>query len=235
MQRGGVDPGVMPALGGEDGAGDGEDGGRGDERAGAAEVGGGADALEGGGEGGEGPRVGDGAASGNDGVRIRFGIVMNRRSFCSQGVIALRDGVVAERTRERGDVRRLVLPDLREAAAGERGEARGREGGLVELAEERRVEGVLEVLERERELEDLGDGGRRAVVVALEEADGRGGRGEHRGGGDGERDEEREERGLHFSKVKMMEAEGRLGSKDALAAQTRSSKDFIHAPAILLR
>ena len=73
----------------------------------------------------------------------------------SQAVLARLGRVGAEGGLEGGDVGRLVHADLREAGADPVGEARGAEGVRVVRRERPRVERVLEVLERERELQDV--------------------------------------------------------------------------------
>lgn len=82
---------------------------------------------------------------------------MNRESY-SQGVRARCNGIWSECGGQGSDVRRFVLCNLYETAAGKSGEASMGEGSFVELVECPLVEHVLEMLKGERVLEDLGDG-----------------------------------------------------------------------------
>jgi len=154
----GVDPGLVARLGGEDGSGGGEIGRVLDEL-GSTEVGGNTNTLEGGGKSGEGLNIG---------VR--------------EVVFAGLGGSGAESTRQESDVGSLVLGDLCEAGADPEVKAGVLESSLVELGESARVEGVLQVLEGERVLEDVG--------VRGSTLDGGGDDG-HRGGEDGESGKER--------------------------------------------
>ena len=72
-----------------------------------------------------------------------------------QVVLARLRRVLAEGLLEGGDVGRLMHADLREARADPVGEARGAERVRVVRRERARVERVLEVLQRERELQDV--------------------------------------------------------------------------------
>jgi hypothetical protein len=101
-------PSLVSGLGGEDGSGNSEVGGVGDGR-GGTEVGRDTDVLNDGSQGGEGPDVGDGEL-----VRTRLG------------------GSVSESSGEDGDVRSLVLADLRDSSSDPVGET----GGLEVLGRE---------------------------------------------------------------------------------------------------
>ncbi len=110
----------------------------------------------------------------------------------SQGVLAWLGCIVAKRIGEELHVRGLVLTDLRKASALPGRHSSLHECMVVVARESFHVEGVLEVLEGERELEDLGDRRSDGVSLALDARDGvaqdaRDGK-EHRGN---------KERGLH--------------------------------------